>query len=98
MFCPYCGSHLSMLESGKAQCEATGAVLSEKMSRLLEYAFCGAAQPAWHRSVPSEIGGDWFCPKCSIRMKEEEGKVLCPKCEKPIDAYVQELIEHNPHP
>jgi hypothetical protein len=52
------------------------------------------------RSLPlgGPVGGKWFCPGCSLEIKESSpGKLQCEQCGKFLSEFIFALIELHPH-
>jgi rubrerythrin len=42
-------------------------------------------------------GGEWFCPACGVRTLTGADFVKCPRCDRALNEFIQELIEYHPH-
>jgi uncharacterized Zn finger protein (UPF0148 family) len=97
MYCPKCGDLLSE-DQGILTCQKGQMELSRAMADGLRQAFMAEDGVAPSSALRSRIGGNWFCPRCSIPMKEDHpGQVRCPKCGRDLGKFIFQLVELYPH-
>jgi hypothetical protein len=80
------------------RCAAGEMGLSKDLEkRLVE---CYVEETRLPRSLPLNypVGGKWFCPGCSLEVKESlPGKLQCEHCGKYLSEFIYALIERHPH-
>ena len=100
MYCPKCGEPLEEKE-GKFVCVSGNMELSATMATHLYACFVSQSEQPEELEFTKEgyrVGGHWFCPGCGILMHEESpGAVRCPKCNRNIAMFLNQLVELPPH-
>lgn len=91
MHCPYCNSLMTLDGARSLRCNASGAVFSEHMSRVLVETY---PERKFLAGGPVELAEKgWFCPGCGVAL---EG-YRCSCCGKSLEALVYRIAEFNPH-
>ena len=103
MFCPKCGTPLTMHQwpSGHTElnCEPGGMGLSQHLRETLEQRYDPAAVdvaqsplPAYSRQMHGSL--HWYCPGDGTPLYDH---LECPRCGKHVHDLVYTLIELHPH-
>lgn len=98
MFCPRCGSPVTMLADGSATCSRTGALLAREFLEELESCSVSAEEPRSARPLTCDPEGAWFCRDCGCRMLRRPGFVDCPRCGRGLSGFVNASGKLSPHP
>lgn len=98
MFRPKCGDVLD--ESGaEVACKRGDMQLSEwlrvQLVRRFESPEAGEADVQSPMSFV--VGGEWYCPRCGVRMDEADGYIRCRSCGGTLNGLIMALVERHPH-
>ncbi len=96
MYCPKCGDVLDESDAG-VQCLKGQMALSQHLARRFKECFIFKSDEPRNLRFDFKVGGEWFCPGCSVKMAEEDGYVRCPQCELSLNEFIRHLVELHPH-
>lgn len=96
MLCPMCGEELTEVD-GNLRCVPGDMWLSPKMRADLNECFVERTRMPREFAFSFRFGGKWFCPGCGVRTEEEGGQVVCPRCSRALDEFLNALLELHPH-
>jgi len=95
MYCPCCGSPVTMNEFGSAVCSGTGTELAKDFLDQLECCVVRAGEPRPARPLTCDPDGTWFCSDCGCQMLPSPGLVTCSTCGKSLSGFVNRMSKLN---
>jgi transposase len=98
VFCPRCGDVLDESDP-EVICRRGDMVLAEWLRVRLVRRF-GSSEGGY--DVPTSpmsfrVGGQWYCPRCGVRMVEADGYIRCPACDGTLNGLILSLVERHAH-
>ena len=96
MFCPKCGKPLRD-DGDNYFCSEGDMQLSIDMTKRLRECFQLKQRKPQLRPLRNGWGKGWYCPGCGVQAQQQNGSVICPRCQLPLDEFLNHLIELHPH-
>jgi rubrerythrin len=72
-------------------------ILAPKLAEDLHACFIARTTKPYEGRFAFAVGGRWYCPACGVEMRESEGAIRCPQCDRWLNEFVIALIERHPH-
>lgn len=103
LYCPYCADPLTQSQQGEWECVRGQMGLSKTLEQRLRECYVTKSHPPkegvfTYGDRPFGIGGQWFCPGCSVQAQEQSpGDLRCPLCSQSLVEFIVDLVERHPH-